>query len=93
MTDEKPKRHANRQQRLALKAADVAIFVRQYGRKAQKGVEPNDRKYNRNVQRRIGRMDPLELDRLMRKDEDTTQRDSEMPGRHGGASPDGHASK
>ena len=54
MTDEKPKRHANRQQRLALKAADVAIFVRQYGRKAQKGVEPNDRSYNSNVERRIG---------------------------------------
>lgn len=93
MTDEKPKRHANRQQRLALKAADVAIFVRQYGRKAQKGVEPNDRKYNKNVQRRIGQMDPLELDRLMREDEDTAQRDSEMPGRRSGATPDGPPSK
>ena len=71
MTDDKPRRHPNRLERQALRAADVALFVRQYGRKAQKGVEPNDRNYNEDVERRIRRMDPVELDRLMREDEDT----------------------
>jgi hypothetical protein len=38
--------------------------------KAQKGVEPNDREYDRGVEKAVKRMDPEELDRLLRDDEE-----------------------
>ncbi len=41
----------------------------QYGRKAQKATEPNDRRYDRKVEKAIKRMKPEDLDRLLR-DED-----------------------
>jgi hypothetical protein len=39
-------------------AAQVQKFVQLYARKAQSGVEPNDRRYDRKVQRRVRRMRP-----------------------------------
>ncbi|RVC60944.1 MAG: hypothetical protein EOS65_18695 [Mesorhizobium sp.] len=68
--DAKPRRHVNRSEKLALRAADIAVFVSQYGRKAQKGIEPNDRRFDEDVERRIKRMDPVELDHLIRDDEE-----------------------
>jgi hypothetical protein len=53
-----------------LKVAAVRTFVAEYGRKAQKGVEPNDRRYSEEIERLIKRMDPRELDTLLRDDED-----------------------
>ena len=47
--------------------AKVARFLQQYGRKAQKGQEPNDRRFDRKVQGMIKRMKPDELDRLLRE--------------------------
>jgi hypothetical protein len=67
---DKPRRRPNQDERRSLKSAEVAVFVRQYGRKAQKGVEPNDRRFNEDVERRVKQMDPLELDRLLRDDEE-----------------------
>ena len=64
------RRRPNRSERRALRSAELAIFIRQYGRKAQKGVEPNDRRYDKDVEREVKRMDPITLDRLMRDDED-----------------------
>lgn len=71
-TDEKPrtKRRPNLSEKRSLRAGEIATFVRQYARKAQKNTEPNDRRYNEEVARKISRMDPLTLDRLMREDED-----------------------
>jgi hypothetical protein len=46
-------------------------FLRQYARKAQKnGSDPNDRWYDREIEERIKRMKPEDLDRLMRGEED-----------------------
>lgn len=71
-TDEKPhiKRRPNLSEKRSLQAGEIATFVRQYGRKAQKNTEPNDRRFKEEVAQRIKRMDPLTLDRLMREDED-----------------------
>ena len=66
----KPKRRPNRDERRSLKSAEVAVFIRQYGRKAQKGIEPNDRRFNEDVERLVKQMDPVELDRLLREDEE-----------------------
>jgi hypothetical protein len=38
------------EERKARKAAAVALYVKQVGRKAQKGVEPNDRRHDRKVE-------------------------------------------
>jgi hypothetical protein len=59
------RRHPNRSERRALRSVELAVFVRQYGRKAQKGVEPNDRRYDKDVEREVKRMDPITLDRLL----------------------------
>ena len=60
----------NLAEQTALRAAEIAVFVRQSGRRAQKGCEPNDRNYDREVEQRLRRMDPDEFDRLLRDDED-----------------------
>ena len=51
-------------------ARHVGAFLRQYQRKAQKGVEPNDRKYDREVERIIRRLKPEDLDVLLNGDAD-----------------------
>jgi hypothetical protein len=56
--------------RKARKAAAVALYVKQVGRKAQKGVEPNDRRYDREIERQARRMSPLEFDALLRADDE-----------------------
>jgi hypothetical protein len=48
-------------------------FLREYRRKAQRGTEPNDRRYSRVVEELIKRMDPQELDRLMREADDADE--------------------
>jgi hypothetical protein len=63
------RRHLNADQKRALKAATVSIFMQRYGRKAQRGVEPNDRCYSRKVERALKQLKPEALDRLMREDE------------------------
>ncbi len=50
--------------------AEVDIFLRQYRRKRQRGREPNDRHYDRQIEERVKHMDPLELDALLRGDMD-----------------------
>jgi hypothetical protein len=67
LSEDKPsRRHLNQSQKRGLRAGDIATFVRQYGRKAQKNTEPNDRGFKEEAARKVKRMDPLELDRLMR---------------------------
>jgi hypothetical protein len=64
-----PKRRLNADQKRALKAASLQTFVQEYGRQAQKGVEPNDRDYDRDLEKAIKQMKPEELDKLLRDGE------------------------
>lgn len=58
---------SRRKKRLAI---ELPQFMDQYGRKKRPGSgEPNDRKYNRKVERTVKRMDPQQLDELLRGDE------------------------
>lgn len=63
------RRRKNADERRALRAARLRVFIQQYGRKAQRGVEPNDRCYDRELERAVKRMKPEELDRLLSDDE------------------------
>jgi hypothetical protein len=47
----------------------VALFLRQYARKAEKTGDPNDRRCSRAVEEAVKRMKPEELDRLIRGEE------------------------
>ena len=53
----------DRKQRLADAAA---VYLRQVGRKAQKGEEPNDRRHDRRLEQKLSRMAPEEVDALFR---------------------------
>jgi hypothetical protein len=64
------KKRLNLAQKRAVKAASVQLFVQRYGRRAQKGAEPNDRRYERKTERVIRRLKPTDLDGLMRGDEE-----------------------
>jgi hypothetical protein len=67
---EHPKRrHINADQKRALKSATLQTFVQQYARKAHKGFDPNDRRYDREVERAIKHLTPETLDSLLRDDE------------------------
>jgi len=48
----------------------VAAFVQQYGRTRHGRLDPNDRGYDRRVEQRVRRMDPVELGRLLGDDDD-----------------------
>ena len=68
---DKPKRRRlNAEQKRALKVATVRVFVQQYARKAQHGMEPNDRRYSRDVEKALRQLKPERLDALMRDDEE-----------------------
>ena len=64
------RRRPNADQTRALKAAGLRVFMQQYGRKAQKRTEPNDRRHDTDIERIVKRMDPATLDRLLREDEE-----------------------
>ena len=49
--------------------ADVGLFLRQYGRKAHPGHDPNDRSYSREIEKKIKQMKAEDVDRLMRGEE------------------------
>ncbi|MHA3794895.1 hypothetical protein [Sphingomonas sp. YL-JM2C] len=44
----------------------AAHYLRQIGRKAQKGVEPNDRGYDHKLDEKLKRMRPEDVDALFR---------------------------
>jgi hypothetical protein len=69
-SEEPVKRHLNAAEKRARKAADLQLFVQRYGRKAQKGTEPNDRRYDRRLEKAVKTMPPETLDRIIRDDED-----------------------
>jgi transcription termination factor NusB len=64
------RKRLNASEKRALKAAAVQLFAQRYARKAQKGVEPNDRRFDTEIEETIKNMKPEELDRLLRDGED-----------------------
>jgi len=68
--DDHIRRHLNIDEKRALKAETIHRFLQQYARKAQKGVEPNDRKYSRDVEREVRQMKPEEFDAFLRYGEE-----------------------
>ena len=63
-------KHGNSADRRARKAAALQLFARQIGRQAQKGVEPNDRRHDTEVERAMRHLSPEEVDALLRDGED-----------------------
>jgi hypothetical protein len=51
-------------------AKEFGTFLRLYGRKVQKGCEPNDRRYDPEIEHELRRLKPEEIDRLMNGDDD-----------------------
>ena len=47
----------------------IAVFLRQYGR-GRGRHDPNDRPYNREIEKIVKKMDPLDLDRLIREEDE-----------------------
>ncbi|GLS22090.1 hypothetical protein GCM10007874_51070 [Labrys miyagiensis] len=70
MRDDHTRRHLNVDEKQALKAEAIHRFLQQYARKAQKGTEPNDRKYSRDVERKVRQMKPQEFDSFLRYGEE-----------------------
>ena len=60
----------SRNQKLKL-TGEVAVFAQAYGRRAQKGHEPNDRGYDRKIEQKIKQMKPDELSDLLSGDSET----------------------
>ena len=68
---------SKRRQRLE---GEIGAFIRQYARKRYPGMDPNDRRYDREIERMIRHMKPEELDELMRAGEDEPLDDSHSGG-------------
>jgi hypothetical protein len=68
----------NRKNQLASK---MGAFLQQYRRKAQKGQESNDRRYDRNIEQTLRRLKPGDLDALLNGDEEDERLNAEQPDR------------
>jgi hypothetical protein len=51
-------------------AADIQLFAKQYARPAQKHTEPNDRRYNRDIEGRLKKMRPEDVDQFLRLEDE-----------------------
>jgi hypothetical protein len=49
-------------------AAKVGKFFQQYGRKRHAGHDPNDRSYDRSLERKLKQLPPEDLDELLSGD-------------------------
>ncbi len=56
--------------RRSLQAREIELYLRQVGRPAQKGQEPNDRRYDRDVERKLRELSPEALDALLNENRD-----------------------
>jgi len=59
-----------KQTRRERKAAEIQLYEKQVAKPAQKGQDPNDRRYDRNVERKLRQISPLELDALLAEDDE-----------------------
>jgi hypothetical protein len=53
----------------------VEVFLQQYARKNAPGYDPNDRRYDREVEALVKRMTPEELAELLAEDDELDQAD------------------
>ena len=67
--EERPRRHPNLSEKQALRAAQLTRHVRAASRKAQKRAEPNDRKDDPELAKKVKRIRPEGSDRLLRDGE------------------------
>lgn len=65
----KSKRRPNADEKRALRAAELADFVRKVGRKKRKGFDPNDRRSDPDFDKALRRVDPVEISKLIEDDE------------------------
>jgi hypothetical protein len=50
-------------------SGELSAFVRLYARRAQRGAEPNDRRYDRKLEKQMKRLRPEQLSNLLNPDE------------------------
>ncbi|MGE0307495.1 MAG: hypothetical protein AB7N61_24950 [Acidimicrobiia bacterium] len=50
--------------------ANLGTFIRQYGRRSHAGHDPNDRGYDRKVEKLVKQMSPEELDEMINGERD-----------------------
>ncbi|KVG64497.1 hypothetical protein [Burkholderia pseudomultivorans] len=63
-------------------AGELGVFIQRYGRKAQKQFDPNDRRYDHDVERAMRRLSPADLSDLISGDtEDDAPDESPRPAR------------
>ena len=46
-------------------AGELGLFMRQYARKAQASSDPNDRRYDRKLEKKMKRLSPVELSDIL----------------------------
>ena len=64
------RKRLNAAERRAVKAAAIQHFAKKVARRAQKNTEPNDRKYDREIESAASRMRAEDLDSLLRDGDD-----------------------
>jgi hypothetical protein len=64
--EDSPKKKRRKHRRVS--ESDIGLFLQKYGRKAYRGHDSNDRHYSRSVEKKVKKMKPEDLDRLMRGD-------------------------
>jgi hypothetical protein len=52
----------------------IGEFMRLYGRRAQRGEEPNDRRYDRKIEVQLNRMKPTDVSALINDSDDDDRR-------------------
>ena len=60
-------------------ASRLGRFMKEYRRKKRRGWDPNDRHYDRRVERILQRLSPEELDRVLHDDGEPTASQREVP--------------
>jgi hypothetical protein len=56
-------------------ASRIDEFLRLYGRRAQRGEEPNDRRYDRKIEAQLSRMKPIDVSALITGGDDSDETD------------------
>lgn len=52
------------------RSLDIQLFAKQIGKKAQAGQEPNDRRYDRDIAKKLRQISPEEIDALLRGEDE-----------------------
>jgi hypothetical protein len=68
--------------RIKMLELQIGTFIKQYARKKHAGHDPNDRSYDRNIEKKIKNMNPEELSHIINEDEDFTEQMPSADGDH-----------